>query len=353
MSYGLLQLSRISRGFKRPKQPFNFVMRPERAPARGEFMRIRKASLGLSLLTVVSLMAAGPAATVREARDLIASRKFAEAATLLERTMPEVSAIANPADRARGQAAIHFYSAAAQSGLQNEERAREHLDEFFRLQPGARIDAAKYDPRFVALFERIRTEAAGNERFASLYPGFSPQTPLAAPLPAADSAALELLGSSREKREWRDIGSDDARREFFGRFWQRRDPTPQTSDNEFRETFVRRVAFADSAFGKRGEQGSLTDRGRVFTILGEPAVVRRRAVTSNDPIQAFNVGSVGIAEGTIEYWFYSREQLPSSHAKPTVTFRFVSHQGIGDFVLQKDGLAINALNAAARAGERE
>lgn len=308
-------------------------------------------AVAFAILLSVRMVASDAASAVDEARRLIAARTYPEAVTMLQAARRQVEAIADPADRARGLAAIHFYSAVAQAGLGSEEKAREHLVEFFRLTPNARIDPSKYDPSFVAIFERTRSSSAGAERFESLYPGFGgtgtiePET--------SDSRAVEILGSNREKREWRTIKSSEVRESFMKSFWQQRDPTPETNVNEFRETFVRRVVFAETAFASAGETGSLTDRGRVFAILGEPALVRRRALSGRDNVEAFNRGSVGIEVGTVEYWIYNSHQLPVAQAKPAITFRFVSHQGVGDFVLQKDGIAINTLTAVTNAASRE
>ncbi|HET7711633.1 MAG TPA: GWxTD domain-containing protein [Thermoanaerobaculia bacterium] len=315
--------------------------------------------LAVALLSLVVLpvqAAVDPAAALAEAKSLINARKYSEAVTALE---PALQATANmPEGTAKKQealTALHFYSAVALSGLQRDDEALSHLEAALRYSPNIRgIDRKSYDPRFVSLFDRARGETGGGQRFEAFYPGFS--SIVLPPQGDADrwhTPALELLGSKSEKRQWQNILAAAERAKFIEGFWKVRDQKPATEVNEFRDLFARRVAFADKVFGTLSEQGSTTDRGRVFAVLGEPAMVRRRAINRSDPIQSFNVGSVGIDVGTIEYWVYTREQLPVAQRQSTVTFRFVSHQGIGEFVLQKDGLAMNALAAAAASSNRE
>ena len=185
--------------------------------------------------------------------------------------------------------------------------------------------------------------------FGQYYPDFSPTEPPVQQDTTASwqgNPAIQILGSRAEKKAWRTVGPD-GRDALLANFWSDRDQTPGTEENEFREQFHRRVAFADAVFKVGFERGSLTDRGRVFLLLGEPAHVRRRSIQRSDNIQSFNRGSVGIVNGTIEYWFYRREQLPVEFSRPTIVYRFVSHQGIGDYVLQRDGMAINLLALSA------
>ncbi|HEY3053106.1 MAG TPA: GWxTD domain-containing protein, partial [Thermoanaerobaculia bacterium] len=150
---------------------------------------------------------------------------------------------------------------------------------------------------------------------------------------------------------WQGLIPDDDRVRFIRDFWKRRDPTPATAQNEFRDTFERRVAFADRAFGSSDSRGSVTDRGKVFVLLGEPSLVRRRPLTNRDNVVLFE--RIPIVNGTMEEWFYPREKLPITIGKKGVQLHFVTQRGIGDGVLQRDDVyAFQALAAATNPGER-
>jgi GWxTD domain-containing protein len=311
-----------------------------------------------AILVVVSvLFTLSPAGAESLDRDLaqarkhIADGKLKPAVEILEAALPKVDTL--PADvQTQAATAMHFYAAVALSGLAREDEALIHLREAFRLSPNmSSIDSKKYDQRFVSLFDQVRSGIAGRDTFASLYPGFNSNEIMPAagdPSTWGTSPALELLGSKVEKREWNDLTSAADRERFITEFWQVRDSSPDTPGNEFRQAFEQRAAFANTIFSSSGTVGALTDRGRVFALLGEPEMVLRRSVNAGDTMTVMNVGSRGIEVGNIEYWFYRREQLPSSFGKPNITFRFVSHQGIGNYVLQKDGLVMSALSMATK-----
>ncbi len=82
------------------------------------------------------------------------------------------------------------------------------------------------------------------------------------------------LFTKDDRETWKEIETDREAEDFIRLFWARRDPTPETAENEFRREFERRAAFADQRFGETvdGEplRGSLTDRGRAFILLGPP-----------------------------------------------------------------------------------
>ena len=73
-----------------------------------------------------------------------------------------------------------------------------------------------------------------------------------------------------EEKTYREIKDKADREEFQKIFWARRDPNPETPQNEFQEEYLRRKAEADTQFRVAGARGSDTDCGRVFVLLGKP-----------------------------------------------------------------------------------
>ena len=297
--------------------------------------------------------AVDPATALDAAKKQIAAKKYDDAVRQL---VPAIEAAANIADvnmQKQALTALHFYAAVAYSGLEEDDEALRHLEKALLLTPAMRnLDPARYDAHFIALFERVKEngDEASGRRFDDLYPGFAPYSSEPPPI-TAEIPAIEILGSRDEKRQFRDVSSESDREDFFAAFWAARDKASDTSENEFRDEILRRIAFADDSFEGARERGALTDRGRVFTVLGVPASVVRRTMTAREAsnVQALSRGSSNIEVGTVEYWTYRREQLPIDTSRQTVTFRFVSHQGIGTAILQKDGIAINTLAAASSA----
>ena len=77
--------------------------------------------------------------------------------------------------------------------------------------------------------------------------------------------------SPSEREEWAQVKSDDEAEKFIASYWAKRDPTPATSQNEFKDGVMRRIAAADEQFkARRYAKGSESNRGRVFVVLGAP-----------------------------------------------------------------------------------
>ena len=75
--------------------------------------------------------------------------------------------------------------------------------------------------------------------------------------------------SPEERKAFMQLSNDEERDQFIEAFWQRRDPTPDTEENEFKEDHYRRIAYANEHFAA-GIPGWKTDRGRIYITFGPP-----------------------------------------------------------------------------------
>ena len=73
-----------------------------------------------------------------------------------------------------------------------------------------------------------------------------------------------------ERSAFLKLTTDEERDQFIERFWQRRNPRPETNHNEFRWEHYRRFAYANERFAERGLAGWKTDRGRIYIVYGPP-----------------------------------------------------------------------------------
>lgn len=99
----------------------------------------------------------------------------------------------------------------------------------------------------------------------------------AATIVADPKTTLEILAyiaDSDEKKEMDAAKTTEQKREFWEAFWKRRDPTPDTPENESMVEFYRRIAYADQHFGVAGP-GWKTDMGKVYIKYGQPDEVVR------------------------------------------------------------------------------
>jgi len=75
--------------------------------------------------------------------------------------------------------------------------------------------------------------------------------------------------TDQERAAFKQLSNDEERDAFIEAFWQRRDPTPDTAENEFKEEHYRRMAYANEHFAA-GIPGWKTDRGRIYIMYGAP-----------------------------------------------------------------------------------
>src|SRR3954467_6720284 len=75
--------------------------------------------------------------------------------------------------------------------------------------------------------------------------------------------------SDEERAAFKRLQTDEEREQFIEQFWLRRDPTPDSIENEFKEEHYRRIAYANENFAS-GIPGWKTDRGRIYITYGPP-----------------------------------------------------------------------------------
>ncbi len=75
--------------------------------------------------------------------------------------------------------------------------------------------------------------------------------------------------TDEERTAFKRMSTDEEREQFIEQFWLRRDPTPDTQENEFKEEHYRRVAYANERYAS-GIPGWKTDRGRIYITFGPP-----------------------------------------------------------------------------------
>ncbi len=114
------------------------------------------------------------------------------------------------------------------------------------------------------------------------------QDPLKRPRKKDDKAAnIEKLGgvykkwldedvrwiiTDEELSAFKKLANNSERDVFIEGFWQRRDPTPDTAENEYKEEHYRRIAYANEHYAA-GMPGWRTDRGRIYVMYGPPTSI--------------------------------------------------------------------------------
>jgi GWxTD domain-containing protein len=119
--------------------------------------------------------------------------------------------------------------------------------------------------------------------------------------------------TDQERSAFKQLSNDEERDNFIEAFWQRRDPTPDTEENEYKEEHYRRIAYTNEHFAA-GIPGWKTDRGRMYIMYG-----------AADEVEAHPSG------GT--YQRPTEEGGGSTSTFPFETWRYRYLEGIGQEVI--------------------
>lgn len=84
---------------------------------------------------------------------------------------------------------------------------------------------------------------------------------------------VRYIISGKEKKIFLDLPSSE-RDKYIKEFWEKRDPDPTTEENEYKEEYFARIEEADRLFSREGRPGWLTDRGRIYILLGPPTQIK-------------------------------------------------------------------------------
>lgn len=136
--------------------------------------------------------------------------------------------------------------------------------------------------------------------------------------------------TDEERKAFKKLATDDEREHFIEEFWRRRDPDPDTDENEYREEYYERIAYANENFAS-GIPGWKSDRGRIYIMYGKPD--ERETHPSGG---AYNRESYEGGGSTSTYpferWFY--RHLPGVGSG--VEIEFVDPTGSGEYRIARN-----------------
>jgi GWxTD domain-containing protein len=75
--------------------------------------------------------------------------------------------------------------------------------------------------------------------------------------------------TDQERKAFLSLSNDEERDAFIEQFWRRRNPNPDSPENEFREEHYRRIAYTNEHYAA-GKPGWMTDRGHIYIAFGPP-----------------------------------------------------------------------------------
>jgi len=295
-------------------------------------------------------------------------------------------------DRARLLPVVTFYRGANLAAMGRKAEAKDAFVAYLRFVPTAAIASPPFPKSTVDLFEQARNEAGTLLTIGAAYAAFSvPSNWTFASDEHWIATPVRYLLTPAQKREYATFTTNKERAEFIEAFWRQLDPTPTTDLNEFRSEFERRLAFADANFATPKLPGRETDRAAIFLFLGSPTYAALSQLSddslgrlrvdgnhedlSNMSNRGTRPGGRGInpiyghvtaperrkidnletdsRKAKRESWYYHTDRLPHDLPKREVKFEFITKEGYGTDVLQKENEPLIALGIAADEARRE
>ncbi len=153
---------------------------------------------------------------------------------------------------------------------------------------------------------------------------------------------VKYIISDEEKRAFKALQTDEERENFIASFWNRRDPNPDTEENEYREQYYERIAYANEHFAS-GIPGWKTDRGRIYITWGKPDSVESHPTGGAYDRPTWEGGG-NTSTYPFEIWFYRHldnvgEGLEIEFVDPTSTgeYRLARNANEKDALLMVPG----------------
>jgi len=137
--------------------------------------------------------------------------------------------------------------------------------------------------------------------------------------------------SNEERMAFSSIRTDPERDVFIEQFWLRRDPTPGTFENEFKNEHYRRIGYTNGKFMSASRAGWRTDRGRIYIQFGPPDEIESHPSGGTDdrpPAQ----GGGRTRTFPFEIWLYRYIQGIGND----VLIQFTDPTGTGEFTQSVD-----------------
>jgi GWxTD domain-containing protein len=156
------------------------------------------------------------------------------------------------------------------------------------------------------------------------------------------------LMTKEELKQWKSLNSDSQAQAFIDLFWARRDPSPATPRNEYREQFDLIVKTADEQFKETGTRGSLTERGKLFILLGSPTNRTRRVETAASSTAPGESTSTAQAPSIVtETWTYEGARVPEFVGSPKLEVVFRDDFSPGRFRVVRSTMKVAELTEKA------
>src|SRR5262252_7634449 len=150
--------------------------------------------------------------------------------------------------------------------------------------------------------------------------------------------------TNEERAAFKKLQTDEEREQFIESFWLRRDPTPDTIDNEYKDDHYERIAYANEHFTS-GIPGWKTDRGRIYITYGKPDEKETHPMGGSYERPSYEGGG-STSTYPFEVWFYRYIAGVGSG----IEIEFVDPTGSGEYRIARNPYEKDALLHVPGAG---
>src|SRR6185369_1333428 len=133
-----------------------------------------------------------------------------------------------------------------------------------------------------------------------------------------------------EQKAFKLLKTVEEREKFIGDFWHRRNPNPDSDENEYREQYYERIAYANEHFSS-GIPGWKTDRGRIYITWGKPDDIESHP-SGGAYDKASYEGGGSATTYPFERWIYRHLDGVGNG----IEIEFVDQTGSGEYRLASD-----------------
>ncbi len=158
------------------------------------------------------------------------------------------------------------------------------------------------------------------------------------------STDVDYIITKEEKRAFLALQTDEERENFIENFWRRRDPNPDTEENEYREEYYERIAYANEKFTS-GIPGWKTDRGRIYIAWGKPDSIESHPAGGAYDRPSYEGGG-STTTYPFEIWFYRH----LDNVGDGIEIEFVDPTGTGEYRIARNANEKDALLMVPGAG---
>lgn len=160
------------------------------------------------------------------------------------------------------------------------------------------------------------------------------------------SEDVNYIITDEERKSFKNMQTDEEREQFIEQFWMRRDPTPDTQENEFKEEHYRRIAYTNERFAS-GIPGWKTDRGMIYITFGPPDEIESHP-SGGTYERPYEEGGGTTSTYPFEKWRY--RYLQGVGNQQDINIEFVDKTMTGEYRMTMDPSEKDALLMVPGAG---